>query len=889
MSVTTPEQPRVGTPNEELFQADFNEDGKIVDFLDSTTLLEDRPEERVRQAFLKHLHFDLGYPRDVMRREVPIYSGQSEVRDQQGNPIRADIVVYLDRPAAATRDQGRMKFVVECKRPDVDSGYNQLVSYIYNTSAGGGVWTNGSDMQAYKRVNQPHSALNQAPQTPRADEGWDAVGRPRTQDLLRPHDFRRLLRMCHNKLHGRGVDSEEEDLTMDMVRIILAKYQDEVHAGEYVDFYCTDNEYGSATGREQVAERIQRLFRDFANDYPSVFGPHERITVSPSAITEVVAVLQNYTIITGMQDADGWDVMGSAYEQYTATHLKRQRGQFFTNRLVVNFMVDLLDPDMHVKALDPAGGSGGFVTSILRFLRHKIASSSASDAAKEQQLGNLKQHLFLVEASSRLVKIAKTAMILNGDGHSGMTQGNSLGPYEEMDDWIKARCTKGQPGLILTNPPFAGVGQEGAISDPQVLDQFITAKPWEDTASGLQPVPDSTPRPSPPELLFFERCLDWLAPGGLLGIVLPKSFLDTATFRASREYLFRNAKLLATVNLHKNTFQPDTGVRTCLVFLRKLKADEVPSDDYGIFMAVSRKIGRDSEGQPIFVPDSDGNPTAVIDHDLDEILDAYKAFAGGTLTDSEYTFAVKRTALGSTLNINPQFHLPHLNESVRRVQAIDQVAHWSVTPLGQLDNAIKIFKGPRLRTENVLVDGPASGSAVEAYFTPSALLQDRRDSVKWLDLAKATQSQKRAFDAVRVKKGDLLITRSGSIGRVAYVTSKLDQAIVSDDAIRVRIPDERLRAYVYSWLNSPNAQDQFRRNEYGAIQQHLEPIHVRDLLVPVPEDWEQVSDLVTQAKAFFEGREKIEAASDGVLSQLEQAFGALLRSDNGDEHDSVDE
>lgn len=885
MTTTIQDAASVDVQSDELYLVDFNDDGKIIDFLDGTTLLEDRPEERVRQSFLKYLHFDCGYAKAVMRREVPVYSGHAEVRDQDGNPIRADIVVYVNRAAAASRDQGQIKFVVECKRPDATAGYDQLVSYIYNTSAGGGVWTNGSDIQAYRRVTQPNNALNQAPTIPREGDGWDSVERPRTDDLRRPRDFRRLLRMCHNKLHGRGVDSDEEDLTMDMVRIILAKYQDEVHAGEYVDFYCTDLEYADQAGRIQVADRVQRLFREFANDYPAVFGQHERITVSPSAVTEVVAVLQNYSIITGMQDADGWDVMGSAYEQYTATHLKRQRGQFFTNRLVVNFMVDLLDPDVHVKALDPAGGSGGFVTSILRFLRQKIASSNASDAAKEQQLGNLKQHLFLVEASSRLVKIAKTAMILNGDGHSGMTQGNSLGPYDEMDDWIKARCSQGKPGIILTNPPFAGVGHEGAISDPQILDQFITAKPWEDTPQGFHPTPNGTPRPAPPELLFFERCLDWLAPGGLLGIVLPKSFLDTATFRASREYLFRNAQLLATVNLHKNTFQPDTGVRTCIVFLRKLREGEPTPDTYGVFMAVSRKIGRDSEGQPIFVPDSDGTPTTEVDHDLDEILQAYKQFTQGTLTDSEYTFTVERSALGPTLNINPQFHLPHLNESLRRVQAIDDIDHWSVTPLGQLDNAIQIFKGPRLRTENVLVDGPDSGTTVEPYFTPSALLQDRRDSVKWLDLARATKNQKRAFNAVRVKHGDLLITRSGSIGRVAYVTTRLDRAIVSDDAIRVRIPNEGLRAYVYSWLNSQNAQDQFRRNEYGAIQQHLEPSHVRDLLVPVPEDWDQVSALVEQAKAFFEGREKLEAASSGVLSQLEQAFGALLYGSD-DSHDT---
>lgn len=855
----------------DTFEPNLSADGRIIDFLDGI-LLEDRPEERVRQAFLRVLHDEYKYSKNVMRREVVIMAGSNEAIDYLGNPVRADIVVYKNAAAASKNNQGQIIFVVECKRPDVETGYNQLVSYIYNTSAAGGVWTNGSDVQAFRRLSDPENILERALGFPRNGEGWDAVGRRQRAQLERPRDVRRLLQLCHNKLHGIGIDSDDDDLTMDMVRIILAKAQDEVGTGDLPDFYCTPEEYRTAPGRQEVAKRVQSLFRTFANENHGVFGEHEKITVSDHAIAEVVAVLQGYAIMTGLEDADEWDIMGSAYEQYTATHLKRQRGQFFTNRLVVDFMVKALNPGPDAKSLDPAGGSGGFLTSVLRHVRHRVLESAKNPTAREHQLANMRQRLFMVEVSPRLVKIAKTAMLLNGDGHSGMTKGNSLGPYEKMDDWIKARCGRHQPNLILTNPPFAGTA-EGQVTDVEILAQYEVARRWFVGDSGFETLAGDIVEGCPPEMLFFERCLDWLAPGGQLGIVMPKSFLDTATYRPARELLFRNAVLLGVINCHKNTFQPDTGVRTCVVLVRKLRGDETPPQDYKIFFAISRKIGRDSEGRPIFKIDANGDTTSDIDHDMDEILSAFAALQNGNLNPSGYRFAINRQELDDGLNINPQRYLPHLNESLRQIQEMDGRGGWTVTSLAHIEQNIKIYKGPRLKTENLLVEHSTDGTKVEPYYTPSAVLQDKRDSIKWLDLAKASPKQLKDYDAVRVMEGDLLITRSGTIGRVAYITTRLHKTIVSDDAIRVRIESDTLRAYVYAYLQSTHAQNQLSMNEYGAVQQHLEPSHVADLLIPIPDDWTKVESAVRAAENFFQSKERAESFNEMMLLSISNIIG----------------
>ncbi len=313
---------------------------------------------------------------------------------------------------------------------------------------------------------------------------------------------------------------------MDMVRIILAKAMDEETSQSLPEFYCTSDEYNDTEGRTRVAERVHTLFEAVKRNNATVFSAHERITVGPRAICDVVVELQDYQLLTDLSSADDWDIMGLAYEQYTSLYLKRQAGQYFTNRLVIDFIAAAIDPKYDDIILDPAGGSGGFLTGVMRYVRRKVAQGGGGAVSKQRQLDRHRTNLFMVEISKRLVKVAKTAMILNGDGHTGMTAGNSLGSYAEFDKTIIARASHGAPNVILTNPPFAGVG-EGRIVAEDMLRRFESGHRWQERSGVFAASKELASDGAPPELLFFERCVDWLAPGGHLGIVLPKSFLDT--------------------------------------------------------------------------------------------------------------------------------------------------------------------------------------------------------------------------------------------------------------------------------------------------------------------------------------------------------------------------
>ena len=865
-----------------LQEIEYNDDGLIVDSI-SGIPLRDTPEERVRQRFIAILQSDYGYPKEVIQREVPIQSGSSLLLDEtDGSPIRADIVIYNSKKAAVNRDQGNILFVVECKQPNVTDGYAQLVSYIFNTSAIGGVWTNGEGISVYRK-NKSNIGLDEILSLPRYREEWqDGDEIPNKSSLPRPQNIRFLLASCHNKLYGRGMENEDFDLAMDMVRILLAKIEDETAPGENPRFWITNSEYHSSDGRARAAAEVQSLFREYANQYPDIFDEHEKIQVGDDCIAEAVGILKDWSLAARFDDADDWDLMGETYEQFTHINLKRQQGQFFTNRLVVSMMIQILDPQIGEHTLDPAGGSGGFATAIFRYLRRKVLETTQPNSpSRQRQLSLIKDNVFLVEIAKRLVKIAKCAMLMTGDGQSGMTRGNSLDNYDRLDPWIISRCCKGKsnaPDVIATNPPFSGQKVESMISDRTILRNYIFGHSCMVQDNGEYIFSDSDNDlllRQAPEILFLERCLDWLKPGGRLGIVMPKGFLDNISYEQYRQWLLANYKLDGVVTLHKDTFQPDTGVRTCILFISKpLISSDLPSN-YPIFMAQSQRIGQDSKGNPVYILDGNGRSTGILNQDLHDIAQAFVDFKKSKPhPDSDYIFSTELSAIRDHYNINPQHYCPKLNEALRKVLDFDNKEGWSTTTVGQLEADMKIYIGPRWNSSTIKVDNPTDTSNLIPFLTANAALELRRFSIKWMDPAKASKQQLIYMNMLKVKEGDILISRSGTIGKVTYATKRLSEDfLISDDLVRVRVKDVKLRAYLLAYFMSKTALNLMLLDEYGSVQQHLQPRHIQQMIVPVPEDWYLAKDMIDAGNAFIDAMEKMSDADNMVQNM---GFDTLL-------------
>ena len=127
-----------------------------------------------------------------------------------------------------------------------------------------------------------------------------------------------------------------------------------------------------------------------------------------------------------------------------------------------------------------------------------------------------------------------------------------------------------------------------------------------------------------------------------------------------------------------------------------------------------------------------------------------------------------------------------------------------------------------------------------------------------------------------MKYGDILVSRSGTIGRVALVTSRLVGAVVSDDMIRVRIVDETVRFYVYAYLQSYAAYDQMLKNEYGAIQQHLEAKHIAGILIPLPDKWNEAQSIIDATRTSVEARERFEDSHSSLMKETKTLLVKLI-------------
>jgi type I restriction enzyme M protein len=202
----------------------------------------------------------------------------------------------------------------------------------------------------------------------------------------------------------------------------------------------------------------------------------------------------------------------------------------------------------------------------------------------------------------------------------------------------------GDFNLVLTNPPFAGkVTGKTQLSAYDLYELAATgalADDEEDEEDESEPEKLKKRKKvggMKRDILFVERCLDLLKPGGRCAIVLPQGNLNNLGTRALRAYIAGRARLLGVVGLHVNSFKPFTGTKTSAIFLQKWGSDAgEPLDNYPVFMATSQHSGKNNSGEYIFKTDDKGNQVdeegvpviesghpAAIDHDLDEIADAF--------------------------------------------------------------------------------------------------------------------------------------------------------------------------------------------------------------------------------------------------------------------------
>jgi type I restriction enzyme M protein len=602
--------------------------GKRLDFIDGVTQRDETPEEYVRQEIAKSLVREYGFPKRDIAVEFTISIGSRKPR--------VDLAVFF---GGSGHNQENARLIVECKaatvKPaDKKEGVGQLHSYMSACpNARHGMWTNGVERFCYRKTEREGKVeFEETPDIPSFGQDEAAADCPRF-DQLKPATSDALLfafRRCHNYIAGnQGLQKPEA--FWELLKLIFCKIHDE--NSDDIQFFSGPEERHGMNGPLKVKARIDKLFSAVKAEFPSIFKPADSVDLNPKVLAYLVTQLQMYSLL----DSDT-DVKGRAYEEIVGSNLRGDRGEFFTPRNICRMAVEMLDPGEKQIVFDPASGTGGFLITAMNHVIAKIRRAEEKkggtidriERATGQRVQKFAQNfIYGIDINPNLVKAAKMNMVMNNDGSGGLHQGNSLVHPAQWAPELRNANLIGNVDLLFTNPPF---GSKIPVDDPSVLEMYDLGHGWgHDGGTDDWVMKDALVRSQPPEILFIERCVRFLKPGtGRMAIVLPDGILGSPGLGYVREWILRNTRILASIDLHPDTFQPIVSVQTSLLVLQRKTDAEIDvetaagrKNEYSIFMALANHIGHDKRGNLNYVRDPKGNEV------VEEVTDTLKEYEGG--------------------------------------------------------------------------------------------------------------------------------------------------------------------------------------------------------------------------------------------------------------------
>ncbi len=608
-----------------------------------------KPEEVVRQLWVHRLVTKYKYPLERLTVEYPVTFGRDTSK-------RADIVVFdKDRPTVPY-------LIVEVKQTKLKDGKEQLKSYTHATGAPLALWSNGGQTIQWHRKNPNYFV--ELPDIPRASQRIeDIVDQPWTiQTLIEKENEREKEGFKARSLRDLIVDLEDEvlanagvDVFEEVFKLVFTKLYDEMacYQGKYK--YLRFRNTNTAA---ELKKQIQALFDDAKEKWPGVFLDDEKIRLSADHLQVCVGSLEEWKLFNS-----NLDVIDDAFEYLVSKSAKGEKGQYFTPRWVIDMCVKMLNPKEDETVIDPACGSAGFTVhamfhvwgQIFDDMRLPRSNLFTMEEKPKRCINYVQEKVFAIDFDEKSVRVSRCLNLIAGDGETNVLHLNSL-DWPKWDetvddkDWLdtysagwtrlrKQRATKKQADyrnfkfdVLMANPPFAGDIKQTDMLAPYVLAQKPNGK--YESAVGR-------------DLLFIERNLDFLKPGGRMAIVLPQGRFNNSGDARVRRFIMEQCRILAVVGLHPNTFKPHTGTKTSVLLVQKWNDDANAGplcpkvDDYEIFFATQQVESVNNRGEKVYVRDGSGNVVRdshghfIVSHDLfnhegltkDGVAEAFIEFA----------------------------------------------------------------------------------------------------------------------------------------------------------------------------------------------------------------------------------------------------------------------
>jgi type I restriction enzyme M protein len=619
------------------------DEGKVFDYITGEPV-KDTDKERVRQRIARAIIHEYGIAAEDMEPDFKVkVQGKNRKLDiaifHPGTEHTTDnlyrAVVVEKEPKLGTKGAYRMRDPEEARKEfeSLETVMAEVASCEY------GLWTNGLEFFYFKKeVTRFDTKFKPIGDWPMGD---DTIGTREAASLAKmrradPVMLRIAFRRCHNYIHGNE-GMPKDAAFWQFLYLIFCKMYDERRIGEHRDFWAGPYEPFDPAGQKEIRRRILPLFEAVKRAYPDLFKGNEEITLSDRALAFIVSELSRYDF--GRTDVDA---KGAAYQEIVGTNLRGDRGQYFTPRGAIRLVVQMLAPKEHERVLDSSCGTGGFLVEVLNYLNkvfHEEKHVKAGDENTEEfisirdRLSNFAAHkLFGADFDPFLVRAAQMNVMMAGNSLGHLYHMNSLEfPAGHLPGVKPARdeIPLGSVDVIMTNPPF---GSDIPVTEKTILEQYELARRWVRQGDGFVMTQAIKPAVSP-EILFIERCVQWLKPGGRLGIVLPNGILGNPGDEYIRYWILRHCWVLASIDLPVESFivEANVNILTSLLFLKKkppevIQAEDLgQKDDYAVFMAVAEKVGFDRRGSTLYKRHPDGEEI------LMEVSHEEKIRIGGTM------------------------------------------------------------------------------------------------------------------------------------------------------------------------------------------------------------------------------------------------------------------
>ncbi|MDR3111688.1 MAG: N-6 DNA methylase [Elusimicrobiota bacterium] len=854
------------------------------------------PEEVIRQMYLERLLQEYKYPADRIQLEYPVSFGRENKR--------ADIVIFDKQQTTSAY------IIIEMKQPKLKDGKEQLKSYCNATGAPIGVWTNGDSISFYHRRDPNY--FEDIPNIPKASEKLSEILLERwtIKDLINRDKLLNerkslkdlVLEMEDEVLANAGVDVFEE-----LFKLLFTKLFDELESGRNHKRCLEFRNYGDT--ETELKTKIQNLFNKAKQKWEGVFSSSSKIELTSSHLSVCVSSLQDVKLFNS-----NLDVIDDAFEYLINKSSKGEKGQYFTPRYVIDMCVKMLNPNEEESMIDTAAGSCGFPVHTIFYVWKKILED---EGLAQSHLFTLEQKparcsdyvnnkVFAIDFDERSVRVARTLNLIAGDGQTNVLHLNTLdwqrwnektGDTQTPADqkWTdtyssgwknlkKMRATDADSNhkfnfdVLMANPPFAGDIKESRILAKYDLGKKSNGKHQNNIGR---------------DILFIERNIDFLKPGGRMAIVLPQGRFNNSSDKYIREFIVNRARILAVVGLHGNVFKPHTGTKTSVLFLQKWDDKLCPKvDDYPIFFATMQAPSKDNSGDKIYVKNEDGtykldsHGHLIVDHDLFShdnqtqagIAEAFIEFAKKEgLSFFAEELLLETIGLKDFQPARENINIKRFSESFLATGRLDAEYYQPkyeaiLSKIKQheydlLGNLVSIKKSIEPGSDAYSDEG-LPFLRVADYNKFGISNPDKKISNNFCN------DNRELIASLKPKKETILFSKDGSVG-TAYMLREDADFITSGAILHLTVKKKKiLPEYLTLVLNSEVVQQQAERDAGGSIILHWRMEEIEKVVIPIVNDKTQrrIADLVEKSFSLRQESEQLlDKAKDMVEKEIEKA------------------